>query len=100
MKTEDGRQESMAGSEDITEARIIPRSSSQKHSRPSQMEVVEETKKGWDYDVVLEEDVTENAAPVTPATPTSATPLRRGRQNDIPCDVSDDDIVEMDDNSD
>eukprot|EP00957_Ditylum_brightwellii_P125722 9583652-Ditylum_brightwellii.AAC.1 len=70
METEDERQESVVRSEDIPEARIIPCSSSQKYSRPSQMEVVEEeveeTKKGQDYDVVLEEDVAENVAPVTP----------------------------------
>eukprot|EP00957_Ditylum_brightwellii_P004127 314602-Ditylum_brightwellii.AAC.1 len=81
METEDGRQGSVAGSEDIPEARIMPCSSSQKHSRPSQMEVVveevEETKEGQDYDVILEEDVAENVAPVTPVTSTSATPSRR-----------------------
>jgi hypothetical protein len=103
-QTEDGRQESVAGSETIQDARIIPCSSCQKRSKPSQMEVVveevEETKEGQDYNVVLEEDVAENVVPVTPVTPTSATPSQRGRQNDIPCDVSDDDTVEMEDNSD
>eukprot|EP00957_Ditylum_brightwellii_P028832 2178489-Ditylum_brightwellii.AAC.1 len=104
METEDGRQESVAGSEDIPETRILSCSSSGKCSRSSQMEVmveeVGETKEGQDYDVVLEEDIAENVAPVTPVTPTSATPSQRRRQNEIPCDVSDDDTVEMDDNSD
>eukprot|EP00957_Ditylum_brightwellii_P048805 3702649-Ditylum_brightwellii.AAC.1 len=94
METVDGWQESIAGSEEIPEVRIIPRSSSQKCNRPSQMEVVEEeledTKEGQDYDIVLEEGVAENAAPVTP---TPATPSRRCRRNDIPCDVSNDDTL-------
>eukprot|EP00957_Ditylum_brightwellii_P025364 1918792-Ditylum_brightwellii.AAC.1 len=70
------------------------------------VEKVEETKEGQDYDAVLEEDVAENVAPVTPVTPvtpitpTSVTPSKRGRRNDIPCDVSDDDTMEIDDNSD
>eukprot|EP00957_Ditylum_brightwellii_P030325 2296802-Ditylum_brightwellii.AAC.1 len=63
-------------------------------------EEVKETKEGQDYDVVLEEDGAENVAPITPVTPTTATPSQRCRRNDIPCDVSVDDTVEMDDNSD
>eukprot|EP00957_Ditylum_brightwellii_P125073 9533637-Ditylum_brightwellii.AAC.1 len=64
------------------------------------VEEVEKTKEVQDYGAVLEEDVAENVAPVTSVTPTFATPSWRGRQNDIPCDVSDDDTVEMDGNSD
>eukprot|EP00957_Ditylum_brightwellii_P130298 9939289-Ditylum_brightwellii.AAC.1 len=64
------------------------------------VEEVEETKEGQGYDVVSEEDVAENVAPFTPVTPTSATPSGRGRQYDILCDVSDDDTMEMNDNSD
>ena len=64
------------------------------------VEEVEETKEDQDYDVALEEDVVENIAPVTPVTSTPATPSQRCRRNDIPCDVSDDDTVEMDVNSD
>eukprot|EP00957_Ditylum_brightwellii_P086028 6544512-Ditylum_brightwellii.AAC.1 len=64
------------------------------------VEEVEETKEGQDYDVALEEDVAENVAPATSVTPIPVTPSRRCRINDMPCDVSDDDTVEMDDNSD
>jgi hypothetical protein len=51
------------------------------------VEEVEETKEGQDYDVVLEEDVAENIALVTPVTPTPATPSWRCRRNDIFCNV-------------
>eukprot|EP00957_Ditylum_brightwellii_P079193 6022875-Ditylum_brightwellii.AAC.1 len=64
------------------------------------VEEVEEAKEGQDYAGVLEEDVAENTAPVTSVAPTPATPSWRCRRNDIHYDVSDDDTVKMDDNSD